>query len=349
MHDGHVNRNTRLSISAINLLKPYICITQIQSDTSNKNLKLQWTIQGAVTVNDIVLSWHQPSTHSFNHEDWHHYLHNLIEPSSENFNRRRRLRFEKASKILGLATYHYHRCITDNTISESSCIRNSSMNRTGSTMFQNVTRYQYEAEVTSSSFYPHPTIVESNQLGPGQYWLIIWTKVDQKWGDSSQGEPKDINPQSYYVNARTNTSWHTHISTNITSKRVVHGRIWFPSDPILIEINNQGEVLIKEAILHCAWWKPISSLNSFIDEVKSSSRSLHDIHVPGVPKPKPKPKQSQSLPAMIIHQFNTISEQSHMYLILYFIIMILVFSYIIYSWILHSLRYDLITTNDRNK
>ena len=44
----------------------------------------------------------------------------------------------------------------------------------------------------------------------GEYWLVAWAMVDQRYGEVGQGEPRNLPPQSHVSNARTNSSWYTH-------------------------------------------------------------------------------------------------------------------------------------------
>ena len=48
-------------------------------------------------------------------------------------------------------------------------------------------------------------------LPPGEYWLVVWTVVDQSWGKPGQGEPAGIGPQSFLSNARTNPQWESRV------------------------------------------------------------------------------------------------------------------------------------------
>ena len=117
-------------------------------------------------------------------------------------------------------------------------------------------------------------------LPPGIYWLVSWTQVDRSWGDANQGEGSGT-PESYLSNARTNTDWlskqsemkkdNTNINLRNTGNRleekvgireeyarvkprVIKGRKLWPSDPLILEIQQNGKVSIISSVLKCAWW-----------------------------------------------------------------------------------------------
>ncbi|GMH90771.1 hypothetical protein TrVE_jg6008 [Triparma verrucosa] len=69
--------------------------------------------------------------------------------------------------------------------------------------------------------------------------VVIFTKVDKSWGEEDRTlfEPKNVGPQSHYVNARTNTEY----EKSHAGKKVV-GRIWWPSNPINIGPPSKGGI-----------------------------------------------------------------------------------------------------------
>jgi hypothetical protein len=117
-------------------------------------------------------------------------------------------------------------------------------------------------------------------LPPGIYWIVSWAQVDQSWGKSDQGSGSK-NPESYLANARTSTKWKS-IQLNKpkekrlrftesksssspreeygrTEPRMVSGREMWPSDPLILEVTTEGEVLLQSKVMKCAWWSRTES------------------------------------------------------------------------------------------
>ena len=134
-------------------------------------------------------------------------------------------------------------------------------------------------------------------LAPGVYWVVAWSEVDSTWGKEKQGHGADT-PQSYLSNARTNPDWlstqsvHKNAPSNLRTSAVksevrkeydsvksreVRGRRLWPSDPVIIEVMADGQVLLQSTVLDCAWWRrglsESEAYRSSIHTPKSSSSS----------------------------------------------------------------------------
>ena len=134
-------------------------------------------------------------------------------------------------------------------------------------------------------------------LAPGVYWVVAWSEVDSTWGKEKQGHGADT-PQSYLSNARTNPDWlssqsvHKNAPSNLRTSEVkskvrkeydavksreVRGRKLWPSDPVIIEVMADGQVLLQSSVLECAWWRrglsESEAYRSSIHTPKSSSSS----------------------------------------------------------------------------
>jgi hypothetical protein len=134
-------------------------------------------------------------------------------------------------------------------------------------------------------------------LAPGVYWVVAWCEVDSTWGKEKQGHGADT-PQSYLSNARTNPEWlssqsvHKNAPGNLRTSEVksevrmeydtvksreVRGRKLWPSDPVIIEVMADGQVLLQSTVLECAWWRrglsESEAYRSSIHAPKSSSSS----------------------------------------------------------------------------
>ena len=129
-------------------------------------------------------------------------------------------------------------------------------------------------------------------LSPGTYWIVSWAQVDRSWGKSDQGRGSKY-PESYLANARTSTKWKSVQANRAKEKRlryteskggpspseeysrneprVVNGREMWPSDPLILEVTAEGEILLQSTVLKCAWW---SRGESESEEYKARSREV---------------------------------------------------------------------------
>ena len=151
----------------------------------------------------------------------------------------------------------------------------------------------------SMKTHPTPTTPRSRtiHLAPGVYWVVAWCEVDSTWGKEKQGHGADT-PQSYLSNARTNPDWlssqsvHKNTPGNLRTSEVksevrkeydavksreVRGRKLWPSDPLIIEVMEDGQVLLQSTVVECAWWRrglsESESYRSSIHTPKTSSSS----------------------------------------------------------------------------
>ena len=89
--------------------------------------------------------------------------------------------------------------------------------------------------------------------------------------------------QSHLVNARRNREWNEKVSSKYSwqkessgfklDQKRVKGRLWWPSDPIVINIDPTGVVNISSLVLDCMWWKRESSekqKNEFVPTEKQN-------------------------------------------------------------------------------
>jgi len=87
------------------------------------------------------------------------------------------------------------------------------------------------------------------EFAPGRYWLVAWSMVDQHYGAAGQGYPADMPPQSHLANVRTNPEWH-----KTAGHRSIHGRLFWPSDPVEVVVHSNGSYHVASTVTHCAWW-----------------------------------------------------------------------------------------------
>lgn len=86
-------------------------------------------------------------------------------------------------------------------------------------------------------------------FAPGRYWLVAWSMVDQHYGKAGRGYPADSLPQSHLSNVRTNAEWR-----KSAGNRSIHGRLYWPSDPVEVVVHDNGSYHVASTVTHCAWW-----------------------------------------------------------------------------------------------
>ncbi len=89
----------------------------------------------------------------------------------------------------------------------------------------------------------------------GDYWLVVWARVDTNWGHRGQGHPSNLGPQAHASRARTDPNYiYEQPSNKWRSKRIIKGRMYWPSDPIPVTLRADGRIIIRSHVLNCAWW-----------------------------------------------------------------------------------------------
>lgn len=99
-----------------------------------------------------------------------------------------------------------------------------------------------------STAWPHHSDTQK-VFAPGRYWLVAWSMADQHYGAAGQGYPADMPPQSHLANVRTNPAWH-----KSAGHRSIHGRLFWPSDPVEVVVHSNGSYHVASTVTHCAWW-----------------------------------------------------------------------------------------------
>lgn len=223
-NNGHVPRNLRLALTAIDVVQPYVCFKNIKtkyiSQTNSLNVDLVWSVGGAFHVENTFVELVKAPMNYIQKEkenNFNYYLEML--DSYVATNSKRNLR---DSNI-------FRRRLTPKTMPSYSESGNAKW--AGIFSNQNETEFKATVKLTTNTNDDSKAIA----LQPGEYWLIAWTEVDKKWGGSNQGFPVDKQPQSYLANARTNPDW---ISSN--NGKQIKGRTMWPSEhvAILVEKGN---------------------------------------------------------------------------------------------------------------
>lgn len=113
-------------------------------------------------------------------------------------------------------------------------------------------------------------------------------------GNTKQGHGSD-SPQSYLANARTNINWKSKSDSNFKvnekrnnenlnpkknetfKDRIIKGRKFWPSDPIVIEVLSNGEIVIKSSVLKCAHWDRVLIDNKSITDNITKNKKFENV------------------------------------------------------------------------
>ena len=232
--NGHVPRNIRLSLMAVDVVEPYVCMlstnrtriivkngnnvkkpaatTTIKDNnnttaTDTTGLSISWSVGGAFQVSSTWLAWHPVAMSeeelSSLDGDYTKYIRSLKAESG--------VRATTATK--GPALWSLPTGDNSNTHQKQFGIPEDPFGAS------------FTALVSASRLPTQPSVMKkrsleenrlTNQKGalkPGRYWLVAWAEVDQSWGEPNQGMPERENPQSHLSNLRTNTSYTKHVSS----------------------------------------------------------------------------------------------------------------------------------------
>ena len=217
--NGHVARNIRLALLALEMVEPYVTIRSINeldlSDDivpgvaeptcrsvavpfNSRKVTVQWTVGGAFTVDDTALYYAK----------WDERLEALL-----TCNGGQPVSTTQLEGLLKKAT------------------------PIGAT---SGTTYFHKAGATP----PFAASFEIDDAVAGDRLVVVArSKVDQSWGTAPPGsEPPNLPPQSHVVNARTNPDWH-HQGPN---GAVIQGRVDWYSQPVTIVLQDTKDVETRE-------------------------------------------------------------------------------------------------------
>jgi hypothetical protein len=230
------------------------------------SIDVQWYIGGSIIVDNTFLCWHlRPKSFNVSSKisNWSKYVDELYGDGSlnsileRNFSETENIEFESLSE--DSVKSHYF------PIKASPSFQGKSRWEQNTSFFNHtLSSFSEHDPIKPLSFFSaivHPAFkTKSNELvsfPPGQYWLISWASVDISLTSKGQGEPKDFFPQSHVSNVRANSEWKKENVDLRGSTRIVKGRKYWPSDPIVIRISEDNSILIESECLQCAWWNNI--------------------------------------------------------------------------------------------
>ena len=284
-NNGHVPRNLRVALTAIDAVQPYVCFSKIETKyvTATKSLDvgLTWSVGGAFHVeNTFVELVKAPMNYIEKEKENNFYYYLELLDSYVTTNGERNLRDGN----------RFRRRLTPKTIPSYSESGNGKWASILSN--QNETYFKATVKLTTTNMNNDKAAIV---LQPGEYWLIAWAEADKEWGGSGQGFPKDKQPQSYLANARTNPDW---VSSN--NGRQVKGRKLWPSEhvAILVEKGNSFSfniklmlilltsidiITVQSYVLKCAWWSRSNHTDkdsyNFQNTQQNSTSTVSDIDI----------------------------------------------------------------------
>eukprot|EP00605_Chrysophyceae_sp_TOSAG23-4_P001873 GSChrysophyteH1.ASY1.ANO1.2067.1 assembled CDS len=222
--NGHVPRNVRTSLVAIDTVQPYVCITQVTSaagdDTST--LSIEWSVGGGSNVDNTWLQWHPVGATE-----------------------------EEMYPRAGDDTYLFSKLTTPQTLPPQA------KRRSLADPLLDPYHAKFSDEVNMPSSHLHGTSKSSDDHQE-LFWLVAWAEVDSSWGATSQGDPQNVGPQSHLVNARTDDKYfqsNTQSTLDSVEPRVIQGRKYWPSEPILVSVSKaQNRMEVLAFTKYCAFW-----------------------------------------------------------------------------------------------
>ena len=169
---GHVPRNIRLGLVAIDAAQPYVCFAKrvavkrasnrrnedrrVETEAPSFELKVKWYVGGAFTTDQSFLAWHRPLlpwTDLVEHgADWRYLLGSFPADDSE----------IPGTRVSGKARWTFPEPLDPRVFTKVIKVRSSQGNSSS----------VVDSEVTL--------------LPPGDHWLVAWASVDQSWGQNDQ-------------------------------------------------------------------------------------------------------------------------------------------------------------------
>lgn len=273
-YSGHVPRNTRLSLVAIDTVQPYVCISLLKTISS---FDISWYVGGGFNVIKTWISWHLlPNKIYLN-------LNNNIELSSS----------EKSGILEEYILSSINPTVpiqsNDKWIQSEKTLNHASGWFTGKARWlwkdpfnnkdeglfhvkgvqlpENLNQFHHNHNNNHNNHNNNDINEISNDSNNNNnltLMLIAWAEVDSDWGQPGQGFPNSIEesnkrkiryqastsstsstsrnlrslfpPQSHLSNARSNPNWKI---TNSLGQIKIQGRKYFPSDPIIVTIDSK--------------------------------------------------------------------------------------------------------------
>ena len=245
---GHIPRNTRVVLAAVDMLQPYVCLSDevhIRRSSSSSlrreegeedshppvvEMKLKWYVGGGSKVDSAFASWHPPLASARDlmsaGADWGGLLH-LFTKHNSSSDGATTIRFDVGD---GKGRWSQSEPLDPHAI--STALRVQSLPSSS----RNSTSYGSMKSAEGVTF-----------LSPGVHWLVLWAKVDSDWGKADQGDPKGP-PQTHLARARTEDGWREDAKERERSGREIYSSVFWPSDPIVVKVDSEGTITILSQV-----------------------------------------------------------------------------------------------------
>jgi len=209
--NGHLVRNTRLSLLMVDIVQPYVTILSVNSQTlhdiipkQQANLKAQtinvsfsqpttitWKVGGAITVDETFIL--HTSSNQYKPVSLNRFLQRLT--CSKDSSSVPKLQFQKSQHLSGITQWH-----PDYSDKNSTSF---------STALSLSPRYKIGDSVT----------------------IHAVAKVDQDWMNQENNVKPNLSPQSHVVNSRTNAAWNYN-----NAGKSIKGQLYWLSKRIVVNI-----------------------------------------------------------------------------------------------------------------
>ena len=238
---GHIPRNARLALAAVDFAQPYVCLQSLDGQAGG-SLKARWMVGGASTVSSTFLSLHAPPAQAkqvmagLNKGGWTQLLRALVQPTAA---------FQAVDGQRDAATF-----------APGAEVYRVPSGGGGSSGAGRWKAKDFMAPDSFDASLGGQGAGGVSGLPDGTYWAVAWARVDERWGAEHQGSPQWQTPQTHASLLRTDPSYRVELDSRLRGplvKRVVQGRLYWPSDPMVLTVKG-GRATVVSSVLQCAWW-----------------------------------------------------------------------------------------------
>ena len=231
-----------MKVAVDGLLLAVCPATEVDDHAAAGPLKVRWLVGGASTVSSTFLSLHAPPAQAkqvmagLNKGVWTHLLRALVQPAAT---------FEAVDG--------------DGQQEARAVAPGAEVYRVPSGGGSGAGRWKAKNFMSPDSFdasIGHEGAGGVSGLPDGTYWAVAWARVDERWGAEHQGSPQWQTPQTHASLLRTDPNYRIELNSHLRGpavKRVVQGRLYWPSDPVVLAVKG-GRVTVVSSVLQCAWW-----------------------------------------------------------------------------------------------
>lgn len=231
-HGGHVPRNTRLGLLAVDVMQPYVCVSGVRTITGDAAaLEVEWYVGGSQEVKNMRLSWHNASSLAMNDISSARHLYDDVLASPDKFS-------DTAVPPIDILE-----------------ILTTEGSAQATPVMQGKARWAARSDPLQPSRFTASVPLPVLPDGTFKFHLHVWAAADCEWSNSGQGHPLNTPPQAHLSNTRCNERWR-HRDASGTLR--VQGRKYYPSDPIVVNIKvSYGRVVSvsEKYIDNCKWWE----------------------------------------------------------------------------------------------